>query len=278
MKSWYRDDAFRLEANREVLSFAVACGLRAAPESGAFLQALWQLNTLPTEYLVCDEALLPMESLRLFRVDEYWVDCLLDGALSLGRNGTLDMQHDAVLRGILLEQFRAGKDEQAGERSGFLLRSELVRAWPDMSVICWADPAGTSVLDSQTVTRIGEDIILCIVNGCIQRLGLTLPETGLSFGFTWDEAGTLCLPLSPLPLPGVDGEEQTYRRVPEGDALAIPVPFRQQTVQGVVDVEALCGSIERALKLEGTASLSALELSAELLQTPVRYSVKGDFL
>lgn len=267
MKSWYQSG--QLEANADALFQAVSHGMQAAPEAEPFLRELWLLHTLPTEYLVCDEALLPAESLRFFLVDEGWVDCLLDGALSLGRNSTLDARHDLAVRQNLTKRFHAGQNHM---RSGFLLRSELVRAWPGMSISCFADSADT--LECQTVTQIGDDILLCIVNGCVKHLKLTLPEEGIAFGFTWDETGALCLPLSPLPAPEIDTDTRTFQRARDTNLTAVAVPFRQQAAQGVVDIEALSDSIGKTLGNR----LSALEFSAELLQTPDQYSIKGELL
>ena len=56
----------------------------------AWLGRLLTLAGVPFGYLVPDEAMLPPESIRFFRLDENWVRALLDGAFSLGRNLTVE--------------------------------------------------------------------------------------------------------------------------------------------------------------------------------------------
>ena len=56
----------------------------------AWLGRLLTLAGVPFGYLVPDEAMLPPESIRFFRLNENWVRALLDGAFSLGRNLTVE--------------------------------------------------------------------------------------------------------------------------------------------------------------------------------------------
>ena len=50
---------------------------------------------VPFNYLVPDERMLPAESIRFFQLDESWMDCLLDGAFSIGRVTTA-AAHNAI--------------------------------------------------------------------------------------------------------------------------------------------------------------------------------------
>lgn len=68
---------------------------------------LGRLHTLigvPFGYLVPDEDMLPPESIRFFRLDEAWVEALIDGAFSLGRDLTLDasVNHTAAIDRVVL--------------------------------------------------------------------------------------------------------------------------------------------------------------------------------
>jgi hypothetical protein len=253
MKSWYQSSLHGLkemQKNDGMLRKAVFDGMEQAPVLEDFLNELYHLETVPVEYLICDEAFLPPQSLRFFYIDENWVDCMLDGALSLGRNCSFDLSHDVFLHKETRRRLRERNNGQkaAGEqenvRTGFLLRSDLVRGWPGLSIACYTMNSGEKErLNCQNISRIGEDIIFCIADGIIQQLELTEPKEGLSFGFTRDEQGE------------------------------IPAPFREQTAPGVVDIGKFCDSIEKE-----DANVSALDLAVNLLQTPVRYSVKGGLL
>lgn len=52
----------------------------------SWLSDLVRLRGVPFHYLVPDAEMLPVESIRFFRVDENWLKCLVDGALSVGRS------------------------------------------------------------------------------------------------------------------------------------------------------------------------------------------------
>jgi hypothetical protein len=54
-------------------------------EVRTWLGRLSLLYGVPFDYLVPDEKMLEMESLRFFYFDPLWMECLLDGALSVGR-------------------------------------------------------------------------------------------------------------------------------------------------------------------------------------------------
>lgn len=287
MKSWYKSSLYRLESAAEdkgALRRAVLMGTEEMPSLKDFLGTLYRLEAVPMEYLICDEKFLPAESLRFFYIDEKWVDFLIDGALSMGRNSTMDLYHDTFVHTDALRQLRArpyGKQEGlCGMRTGFLLRSDLVRGWPGLVVSCYAKNSGEKKsLECRNISRIGEDILFCIADGIISCLEFTEPKEGVSFGFTCDEQGELSLPLFPLPKPGVDETARMFRGR-KNDSRVAPIPFRDQTTQGVVDIEKLCDLIGEKLGMSEAERehLSALEFAAELLQTPVRYSVKGRLL
>ena len=80
------------------------------------------LRGIPFNYLMPDERLLPAESIRFFWVDSVWVDCLQDGAFSVGRVTPSDVLQDAKMgssRAVL-----------SGDRTitGCILRSQVVSA------------------------------------------------------------------------------------------------------------------------------------------------------
>lgn len=71
----------------------IAGALDGMPVPTAITDWLGRLHTLigvPFGYLVPAEQMLPPESIRFFRLDEAWVEALIDGAFSLGRDLTLD--------------------------------------------------------------------------------------------------------------------------------------------------------------------------------------------
>lgn len=110
----------------------------------------FQLTNVPPHYLILDPSLLPDESLRFFYIDPVWVDCFIDGALSVANH--LDQQDDNIRQSIkehVNEYLRTPLDPSAVKQllpqvpsSGFLLRSIIVEAMPDIQVTApFNDPA-----------------------------------------------------------------------------------------------------------------------------------------
>ncbi len=62
----------------------------------SWFESLRKLEGVPFNYLVPDERMLPAESIRFFRVDQSWLNCLADGALSIGRVATSDHAADKL--------------------------------------------------------------------------------------------------------------------------------------------------------------------------------------
>jgi hypothetical protein len=153
----------------------------------AWFDDLRRLRGVPFGYLVPDDRLLPAESIRFFQLDQAWVDCLLDGAFSIGRvTGTLkgvDAEQKDVLRQTLPVHPAV---------SGFLMRSSVVAGWPGLLVDAYgpaADGAADGVgagrgpqLDRQRIDRLGTDVLLCLFSGAAARFEVHLKPEMLHFG------------------------------------------------------------------------------------------------
>ncbi|TVP63369.1 MAG: PDZ domain-containing protein [Nodularia sp. (in: Bacteria)] len=129
-----------------------------------------KLHGLPFEYLIPDARMLPENSLRIFRIHEAWMECLLSGALAIGRGGEVDRILEAEYRSIVYP-------ESARGRTGFLLRSPAVDEHPDLKVV--AEGATSEV----RLERIGPGLLLGLYNGTFSKLEFSLPPIGLYFGF-----------------------------------------------------------------------------------------------
>lgn len=271
MKSWYSNNSFS-----DSLGEAVRVGVEAVPEVGDFAEELYRLEGIPTAYLVSRTQMLPEESLRVFYIDENWIRCLVDGAFSVGRTSSLDVQHDALLRRSLFETVNLDH----GVRTGFLLRSMLVQGWQGLQVSCYGQSSrGEVLLECQRLTQIGKDILWGVADGVISRVELTEPKENVGFGFVCSEEGKYVLPVSKLPQPEEDRTVCISRQACD-DSQNVDVPFRQGTAEGVVDIAKLRDGVAAVLEMsaEEREKISALEMAAELLNTPLKYSVKGDLL
>jgi hypothetical protein len=121
-----------------------------------WLARLQLLYGVPFNYLVPDEGMLPPESIRFFYVDMNWVDAMIDGAFSIGRNLAKaptnpslafdraflkTVQHFAVagapaVRAQALGVAAAQLD--LAVVSGFLLRSSVVGDYKNLGVNVYA--------------------------------------------------------------------------------------------------------------------------------------------
>ena len=90
-----------------------------------WLARLRLLENVPFAYVVPDSLMLPPESIRFFQIDDFWLDCLLDGAFSIGQTTT----HSDVVEQLQQSLLTASLPD-LGRLSGVLLRSEVVSGWP----------------------------------------------------------------------------------------------------------------------------------------------------
>ncbi|KAK4948583.1 hypothetical protein LTR10_012587 [Elasticomyces elasticus] len=131
------------------------------------------LHNVPAHYLITDPAQVPMESLRLFYIDKVWVDCLIDGALSIANH--LDAEDDAIRQGIkdrihnyITTPLNAKQPFYYPQipTTGFLVRSAVVKVLPDLQITApypKASPAGQN-LDILRQERIDESTMFCLMD------------------------------------------------------------------------------------------------------------------
>ena len=235
------------------------------PESiRQWLGRLCLLYGLPFEYLVPREEMLPMESIRFFYIDPYWVKMMLDGATSIGRITSTDVEHDKGFRDLLYNL--AMKESQTGmqtgqietdsntsepeSRTGFLLRSALVTHWPGIQVKAFAQKESTQTkveLPILRMERLATDTLLCIFSGVFQRVELHQPPESVYFGAE-------CV-----------GNEYSVQLRNLGNKIGeqvdqqVKVPMRKNA-PGVVDVESLVGLLKDHLGQEITSAELAVQM------------------
>ncbi|MDX2029173.1 MAG: hypothetical protein SF339_00785 [Blastocatellia bacterium] len=146
----------------------------------AYFSDLALLRGVPFQYLAPHASLLPDESLRFFHVDHLWVECLLDGAFSLGRATRFDLARERGAQGQL--QF-PHQQERPG-MSGVLVRSDLVSGWPALMVE--GESAEGKGLNLLRYERLGQGVAIAIFAGALKTFTLHLPPESLHFGFSRD--------------------------------------------------------------------------------------------
>jgi hypothetical protein len=138
------------------------------------------LAGIPTHYLITDPNLLPPESIRFFHIDNNWMDCFIDGALSCANHSSLTDQD--VVRDEIKAQFNTylqtpilvdPLDPTSGKLHppqipsyGFFLRSAVVAAFQDLIIEVPypdnVDRAGKAPILVQK--RLGADILMVLLD------------------------------------------------------------------------------------------------------------------
>jgi hypothetical protein len=189
-----------------------------------WFERLSLLQGIPFNYLVPDERLLPQESIRFFRTDPHWVECLLDGAFSIGR---VSGQQD--------EPDTPGTTPYAN-LSGFLMRSSVVAGWPGLLVDGYNAviddgenyvPPGQQPLTLYRMDRLSPDVLLCLFDGEVNTVDIHLAPEAMHFGVD----------------PVSDGEAVTKSLRNRGKGASVNVPFLGDQSAGVIDIDGLAQQI-----------------------------------
>lgn len=205
-----------------------------------WLAALTRLEGVPLGYLVPDERLLPVETIRFFGVDQRWVRHLVDGAYSVGRLSQADADLDAA-DPLPLPHTPV---------TGALIRSDIVSGYPGLLVDAYADAAGTRPLPSPRTARLTPDVLLCLFDGVLARLDLHRSPESRHFAVELaEDEESFTKALRPA---GDDDPPATSRtrRLPLG-------PLRTVPVEGLVS--AMCDALGVAAG-EFTAGDFALQM------------------
>lgn len=134
------------------------------------------LSGIPAQYLFPDPSMLPSEALRFFYIDSAWMDCFIDGALSVANH--LEPVDDKVRRRIkdvynvyLRNNIEPLPIKPPVPEYGFILRSALIKVMPDIrvTVTCRAGSAAPYSADPNRqplvrLTKMDDYTIMGLVN------------------------------------------------------------------------------------------------------------------
>ena len=184
---WKRQQAQRVARNAQRaanlhLPFQSATQFFVPEDISGWFKSLRRLEGVPFNYLVPDERMLPPESIRFFRLDRAWLDCLADGAFSIGRVASSDLKAD---------KSHGARSPAAGFApmlTGFLLRSEVVSGWPGLLVDGFSDTDGKDEhrLINWRMDRLAPGVLLCMFAGTreVARVDIYQKPETLHFGFS----------------------------------------------------------------------------------------------
>jgi len=269
------------------------------PYLESFLAHLRCLVGVPFEYLIPDERLLPPESIRFFYLDRSWADRLVDGAVAVGQIGSREAGHyqarSTVLAQLLDQSERmvrplqqgvdfvdakrgSDADTRQGEVvTGFVLRSSVVRGWPQMDVRGYrkALPEPFSPADPQVAQHqlallrlevLSPSVMIALFEGEPEMVTLEEPHHGVQFGVR--HAGSALA----VPLRDPTGQQILVNT----DPVPIAVPTRSRH-RDVVRVAALRDALQaaRASHPQAVNQDGAAALAISVLDPPWRQHFEG---
>jgi hypothetical protein len=261
----------------------------------SWLGRLVLLYGVPFNYVVPDEKMLPKESIRFFFLDPVWIQYLIQGACSVGRNGYGDMLIDQAMNqwlqpGSSDEKVQAGKvaatavkvrdrlreqweeAESSQEDSslnwpltGFLLRSSVVEGWRGLEIFGYGrDGAGLKPL---RIEQLSADVMLVIFNGIIGKVTIRQPQEGLHFGLT--PIGSSYVKI----LKDLGNGDRSKAGTPLKDTaidLAASGLLRDGKHKGVVDIAGLASAMEEKLRVLGQLKdgrFTSAEFALEMIES-----------
>ena len=257
--------------------FLTGTTLRIPEDIGEWLGRVLLLYGVPFNYLVPDEAMLPPESIRFFSLDPGWMKCLLEGACSVGRSGTVDEVLDERLRNNFLcfagekaKEVRAGKKGELNwPLTGFLLRSLIVEGWLGLEMRASGVDANGKLIDPLEplrIDRLGPDIMICIFNGKVTEIEIKQPPEGLHFGASFAQKNVY----RKISLRKLYPAEEAGDQIPESQT---DVPMRPG-VERVIDIQALASRMKDKLNefqaIDGTYNgpFTSAEFGVQMVESP----------
>ncbi len=226
------------------------------------------LNGIPLRYLVPSANLLPPESLRLFYLDENWVDAFTDGALSLGASSSQTQWFHQANRGTLRQTLRTLMmasqkrfDANASAPNvdelpmcGILLRSSLFDRFPGIEIECADVNNPAQALPIVRRDMLDRGLLFVLVMGNPGQLRFKVPRESLTFSH--DARGL-------RPRLTRTNERNQGARDPNRSPITIAEYLRQDSPpRGVLDVRKLHD------KLEGPADKSSARFALHWLNGP----------
>lgn len=142
------------------------------PGVNAWFEGVGRLEGIPFNYLVPDERMLPPESIRFFILDWLWLECLHDGAFSIGPVSKYDKDLHAAL------------PKPSRSITGFMLRSYIVASRPDLLV------NGDGGASPWHMDHLSKDILICLFQGRQNVVDIHLKPEPMHFGVDGPDAGS----------------------------------------------------------------------------------------
>lgn len=179
----------------------------------SWMARLRLLEGVPFRYLVPYDEILPNESIRFFHIDRNWLDALVDGAMSVARMGSREVEFDKERYEALMDDLHiferdrrsyanyllteeVGDDLEfpsGGTMTGFLFRSSVVRDWPGIEISAFdyllspPDQRSNPYISENRIQtmrqeKLSDTVMLCIFNGTPSHVRIQEPYEGMRVG------------------------------------------------------------------------------------------------
>ncbi len=229
-----------------------------------WLAQLRHLVGLPFHYLVSDEKLLPMESIRFFYIDTNWLNTLTKGVLSIG----VHSDHHHNMNGVIFNQLKKIYDS-SDPVFGFLLRSAVVSSLPGLAI-----RADENIKDpTVNVTRqerLSSNVLLCLFDGVPQQISICEPQEQLSFGVSGDGLDTGFIELRELDEKIGAGKQ----KFSEDEKNQLPIiTFFREPGSRVLDFLKIRDTLSGKEKLDKNP-LTTSDLAVQLIRSPEEVTFK----
>ncbi|WP_424094385.1 hypothetical protein [Moorena producens] len=213
------------------------------------------LKGVPFNYLVPDEQMLPTESIRFFWIDPLWVECLLDGAFSIGRVTTSDHGHDSSHS----ESPATNPHETV---TGVLLRSDVVAGWPGLLVdgydkVVNNDNAipDNDKLPLLRMDRLSANVLICLFKGEVKTVDIHQKPETIHFGLDSKDD---------------DGGVTFYKELKNQDGQEIKakvdqIPWKDQDTR-TINIAEFKQDIERELPNNTFTSFTSAQFALEMIE------------
>ncbi len=200
-----------------------------------WLSQLVSFQSIPANYLVPEENLLPKESIRFFHVDKNWQVAALSGAFSVGGDWDSASQtnDNAFNKFLKLE---------GAYLMGFLLRSDVVNGWPGL-LIDGLDANNSKHLPLRR--QLSRDVLLCLFNAEINQVDFHQKPEVMHFGLLHENDKFL-----------------KKARNAEGDEIGDPIPVNWQSDAK----ERVINMNELAKTLDGNGSVNPAKFAMNMIE------------
>ncbi|MCB0650679.1 MAG: hypothetical protein KDC85_05335 [Saprospiraceae bacterium] len=243
------------------------------------------LFDVPFNYLVPNEKMLKEETLANFHMDYGWIECLLDGALSIAWTSDSENLMNQVMEKGPWSRIKNQADQMAAELkeikdkdkvispslngfiSGFMLRSKLISGWIGVKV--FAKGVDASLEDDLDwlvplrLERIKDDILFCLFDRKVRQIVIIQPPESMHFGL--EESSKEKFLKHPRVAEKGDllGTIDTQKKVEK-------IPFRNKTLK-VLDIKKMAKNMQQ---VTGQKTFTSAQFAFHMVESPILFTLE----